>query len=125
MMSLMTGGPPGASSERCMETEWRGLEAAPIFIAANHGNVAELMRLLQNPEMRRRVNDIEGDRCGILHGCALNAKGDDPAGIVHAIVHAGGNVNIKNGYQETPLQMAVLYTPSGSNRGLTRLWRES
>ncbi len=40
---------------------------------------------------------------------ALNAKGDDPAGVINAIVDAGGDVDLKSGFQETPLQIAIQY----------------
>ena len=110
LMSLMLGGPMDASNEGCMETEWRGLRAAPIFVAANKGNVTELTRLLNDPDMRQCINDLDGDKCGILHTYALNAKVNDIGGIVNAVIDAGGNVNLRNCYQETPLQMALIYS---------------
>lgn len=93
-----------------MEADWRGLTARPIFTAANRGDVQELKRLLKDPEMRQRVNDLDGDKCGILHSYCLNAKGDDPGGIVNAVIDAGGDVNLRSVVQETPLQIAVLYS---------------
>ena len=109
LMAQLMGGST-ASSEGCMETEWRGLPAAPIFNAAYKGNVAELVRLLEDPEMRSRVNDLDGDKSGILHGVAFSSVVlGVAADVVNAVVDAGGDVNLKNGTEETPLQMAVLY----------------
>lgn len=84
MMAQMMGGEMGASSERCGETDWRGLEAAPIFLAAREGNVAKLKKVLEDPEMRMRVNDLDGDKATVLHTVAMNGRGDDPGAIVHA-----------------------------------------
>lgn len=53
----------------------------------------ELKRLLRDPEMRHYVNDLDGDRSGILHGYAFNSHGDDPRGIVNVVLDAGRDAN--------------------------------
>jgi len=73
--------------------------------------VQELTRLSQDPEMCRRVNGLNVDKCGLPHhGYVLNTKGANPAGNLNAVLDAGGSVDLKNDTQETLLQMAVIYS---------------
>jgi hypothetical protein len=111
MMAQLLGGSMGAASDGCAETEWRGHPAQKIFLAIMKGKTKELRRLLQDPELRSRVNDMDNDRTGILNSYAMNYKSSmDATGIISALVEAGGDVNLKSvSTQETPLQIAVMY----------------
>lgn len=116
MMGQLTGDDsflPG-SSEGCMETQWRGLPARDLFLAAHQGRVQDLKDLLLKPENRKRVNDWDNDGCGILHCYALNGEdeGEDTArGIIDALVDAGYDVNTRSkSTKETPLLYATIYS---------------
>ena len=98
------------SSYKCMESNWRGLPARALFMAAvKHDDPDEFRQLLKDqPRLRRRVNDWDGDKCGIMHGYALTRK-QNAREMIEAFVQAGGDINKRNVMQETPLQMAALY----------------
>lgn len=95
----------------CDESEWRGFPARELFLAATFENdVEKFSRLLwDEPELRRRVNDKDGDGVGILHVKAMNPRPNDRA-VVKVIAEAGGNRNLQNKREETPLKMATKYS---------------
>jgi hypothetical protein len=98
--------PPRKYAVGCMEFDYKGLPARALFLAVNRRNIDELKRLLAGPAAKM-VNDLDGDKFGLLHTVALKKA---PAAMVPIIVEAGGNVDLRNGdLKETPLIIAAAY----------------
>ena len=110
MFRSMFGLEPGASSQGCMEADWRGLPARELFLAAHRGDVGRLERLLEDEEMRKRINDFDNDQIQILHAMGFSRNQEHASEIVDLLVQAGADVNSKSkSTQETPLIYATLY----------------
>lgn len=114
MRSQIMGTSLPATSQGCMETQWRGLPARKLFVAAHQGNVKDLRDLLKQAKWRKMANDLDNDQCGILHVCALSGQVHDSfdvaRDIVQLLVEAGMNINNTSpAAKETALQMATIY----------------
>ena len=94
------------SELRCIESDWEGLAARPLFHAALNEDQAELASLLSDPEMAALVNDKDGDSWGILHVVAYHGKA---TAAIDACVAAGAQVDLLNDTKESPLLLAATY----------------
>mmetsp|Transcript_22857 Transcript_22857/g.26003 ORF Transcript_22857/g.26003 Transcript_22857/m.26003 type:complete len:378 (-) Transcript_22857:591-1724(-) len=107
----------------CQEGDWEELPAGPIFRSVKELDVDELNALLKDPKWQARINDKDGDQAGALHILGLNFKKStyldaEAKAIVQAFMKAGGDINLRNGHEETPLIMACCYGNYGVSRAL-------
>ena len=49
------------------QMNWRGLLARELFQALHAGDISELKRLLTRPDLKLRVNDLDGNGGSLLH----------------------------------------------------------
>ena len=110
LLAAMMRVPHGDASEGCMETNWRGLPARELFLAAHKGQVERLESLLKDEQMRKRVNDFDNDKCQIIHIVGLAGQDHQADKIIPLLLKAGADVNSKSkSVQETALHTAVIY----------------
>eukprot|EP00553_Chaetoceros_curvisetus_P014905 CAMPEP_0204643730 /NCGR_PEP_ID=MMETSP0718-20130828/927_1 /ASSEMBLY_ACC=CAM_ASM_000674 /TAXON_ID=230516 /ORGANISM="Chaetoceros curvisetus" /LENGTH=114 /DNA_ID=CAMNT_0051665037 /DNA_START=791 /DNA_END=1131 /DNA_ORIENTATION=+ len=67
----------GPDNQGCIETDWQGHPAQKVFVTVRiagkkgGGSVKQLRNLLQDPKWKKHVNDLDGDKFGILHILAM------------------------------------------------------
>jgi len=103
----MCGGP----EHLCVEGEWSGLRTGPLFRAASEGDPDTLRELFQKNEFKNEANCLDGDKYGLLHHIASQTENEttreEANVLINVIVEAGGDINLRNGWKETPLLLAT------------------
>ena len=100
-------------TQGCEQTNWKGLPSRELFQAVYTGNITELKRLLTRPDLKLRVNDLDGNGGSLLHifpFCGKYNNDQDADTIVQALVTAGIDIDIQRTItEETVLHQAIVY----------------
>lgn len=94
-----------ASEAGCLESEWQGMPAQPLFLAVRDGDADTLKSLLAT-SLAAQMNATDSDGYGLLHHSLESAPGATSVRLIHTLLSHGADVELRNP-TETPLLLAA------------------